>query len=322
MPQIKNILVLLEMNENAVPVVAWAALSARAMGSQLTLLHVNEAFDLLKTTQAAQPEKSPEMSSMIEEWRSAANHMAQLELTQLAERFCTGISVETLVLEGRARSTILTYLDQTPADLVVIGTHGKPWYHPPLLGSTTEAILRMLSLPVLVIHNTAPVQHPPRLQRVLCATDFSQGSRTGEEWTGFLAAHGASEILAVHAIENPLSAVYAPDQAEPEPSPQGSHPPSARPAQPFWDQAHRVVQEKLTRLQQEFQAHAPLRVELFVREGAAAEAIRAVAGEKTADLIVMGTHGHTGMRHMLIGRETERVVRTAPCPVLVVPRRR
>lgn len=65
-----------------------------------------------------------------------------------------------------------------------------------------------------------------------------------------------------------------------------------------------------------------MQVELLVREGAGAEAIQAVAREKAADLIVMGTHGRTGMRHMLIGRETERVVRTASCPVLVVPRQR
>ncbi|MGA1864155.1 MAG: universal stress protein [bacterium] len=43
-----------------------------------------------------------------------------------------------------------------------------------------------------------------------------------------------------------------------------------------------------------------------------------VANEKAVDLIVMGTHGRSGIAHFLIGSVTEKVIRTAPCPVLVV----
>jgi nucleotide-binding universal stress UspA family protein len=56
----------------------------------------------------------------------------------------------------------------------------------------------------------------------------------------------------------------------------------------------------------------------LVRVGNAYHEIVATARAEEADLIVMSTHGHTGLKHVLLGSTTERVVRYAPCPVLIV----
>ena len=56
----------------------------------------------------------------------------------------------------------------------------------------------------------------------------------------------------------------------------------------------------------------------LVRVGLAAEEIVAAARELAIDLIIISTHGHTGLRHVLLGSTTEHVVRRAPCPVLTV----
>jgi len=58
--------------------------------------------------------------------------------------------------------------------------------------------------------------------------------------------------------------------------------------------------------------------EAEVTAGSAAETIVRVAQERDADLIVMGTHGRTGLQHVLLGSVAEKVVRLAPCPVLTV----
>jgi universal stress protein A len=58
--------------------------------------------------------------------------------------------------------------------------------------------------------------------------------------------------------------------------------------------------------------------EAEVATGPPADTIVRIARERGADLIVMGTHGHTGLRHMLLGSVAEHVVRLAPCPVLTV----
>lgn len=59
----------------------------------------------------------------------------------------------------------------------------------------------------------------------------------------------------------------------------------------------------------------------LLRVGVPYEEIVAAAAEEGAELIVMTTHGRKGLSHMLLGSVTERVIRTAPCPVLVVPLR-
>ena len=64
---------------------------------------------------------------------------------------------------------------------------------------------------------------------------------------------------------------------------------------------------------------ASLKVEIEVRKGAPFREIIAVAKEAHADLIIMATHGYTGLKHTFLGSTAERVVRHASCPVLVVP---
>ena len=59
-------------------------------------------------------------------------------------------------------------------------------------------------------------------------------------------------------------------------------------------------------------------VQALVRDGIPADAIPATAVELGADLVVMGTHGRVGTRHLLLGSIAERVVRTSPVPVLTV----
>ena len=64
---------------------------------------------------------------------------------------------------------------------------------------------------------------------------------------------------------------------------------------------------------------AALKIEIEVRKGAPFHEIIAAAKEARADLIIMATHGYTGLKHTFLGSTAERVVRHASCPVLVVP---
>jgi nucleotide-binding universal stress UspA family protein len=64
-------------------------------------------------------------------------------------------------------------------------------------------------------------------------------------------------------------------------------------------------------------AHAGLPCDSAIIEGVPYRTIVDLAGNRAVDLIVMGTHGRTGLLHVLLGSVAERVVRLAPCPVLV-----
>ena len=319
MLQLNHILVPIEVHENAGPVVAWAALLARVMHSRLTLLHVDESLALLKHRPVVPGRETPGSDVALDEWQNSYTQAAQSELARLVAQFCVGVSTETVLLKGRSHATILDYLTKTPCDLIVMGTHGRPWYERMVIGSTAEAVMRASSLPVLIVHNSADRQASPQLKRLLLATDFSAGGLNSEQWALQLAASGAEDIVVMHVIESPLLDTYEPDTAEidlrkiMEESRQ--HPP--RSAQPYWDHAHRMAQAKLSLIQQQFLG-TQVQVELVVKEGPAAEEILRMADEKNVDLIVMATHGRSGVRRLVLGSVTEKVIQATSRPVLAV----
>ena len=323
MPEVKNILIAVELHEqHAVPVLQWATLIARQTGGRLTLLHVNETTASLHPRGAFSSSSGID-SETVERWRHQYETATQAELYSLLIQHCAGVPADILLLEGRTPAVILGAIESTNCDLVVMGTHGRPWYERALIGSTAEAVLRASFAPVLIVHNTSALPTLPQLSRLLFPTDFSPASSKGEEWTRFLVAHGTHEVLLVHTVENPLLDLYNPDTVNVDVrrlmEESRQHPP--RSAQPFWDHAHQFTHAKLSELRQQIlsTAQGGDQVEVLVSEGPAAEHILHVAEQKTPDLIVMATHGRTGMQRFLLGSVTNKVVRAVSCPVLVVP---
>ena len=325
MPHVSNILVPIDIHENAVPVVQRAAVFAHATHSQLTLLHVNESLEFMKDRPGLRGGGFPNLDLTVIKWRQQYEQDARATLATLAQQHCDGLSVFRLILEGRAHATILGAIETTRSDFVVMGTHGRPWYQRAFLGSTAEAVLRAADVPVLIIHNSDSSLPPPRMMRMLFATDFSPASAAGEEWWQYLTQHGVREVVLVHAVENPLLDVYSPDTADldlkhvSEESRQ--HPP--RSAQPYWENAMQVAQSRLNQLRQQLLAPPSpvLRAEIVVTEGTPAMAIIAAAEQHQVDGIVMATHGRSGIRRFVLGSVTEKVLRSSSRPVLAVPSR-
>lgn len=323
MPEAKNIVIAVELHEHhAVSLLQWATVVARRTGGRLTLLHVNETSTALQPRgMVASP--SSIAPDTVEHWRRHYETTTRAELLGLIAQHCGGVPADVLILEGRAPAVILGTMESTNCDLVVMGTHGRPWYQRALMGSTAEAVLRTSSTPVLIVHNTAALPTPPRLSRLLFPTDFSPASGAGEEWTRFWVTHGVHEVLLMHTVENPLLDLYNPDtinfDARRLMEDSRQHPP--RSAQPFWDHAHHLAQAKLSELRHQLlsTAQGTSQIEILVGEGPAAEHILRVVEQKMPDLIVMATHGRTGVERFLLGSVTSKIVRAVSCPVLVVP---
>jgi len=83
------------------------------------------------------------------------------------------------------------------------------------------------------------------------------------------------------------------------------------------DEQRRVGKEQLARLEAELKKKG-IRGRSILEMGVPAHVIVDTAKRRRADLIIMATHGRTGLVHMLMGSVAEKVVRTAPCPVLTV----
>lgn len=159
----------------------------------------------------------------------------------------------------------------------------------------------------------APAQSPQKfvpellhLRTVLVPTDFSEHSCKAREYALRLAQQFGSTLVLLHVIEPaypfPVDGVmhFPGDLDDPSLA--------RRPA----------VEKELGRLADITARQGRVPVRSQVRAGRAYEEITAAARAENADLIVIATHGYTGLKHVVLGSTTERVVRHAPCPVLVV----
>jgi nucleotide-binding universal stress UspA family protein len=135
------------------------------------------------------------------------------------------------------------------------------------------------------------------IRKILHPTDLSDRSKAAFEVACALARDYGAQLVALHV--SPPAPVFAPDGiAIPTP-----------PEDPF------EVRARLARLRP---TDPRVKVEYRVLDGNAAEQILKLANSETADLIVMGTHGATGLLRLLMGSVAESVLRKAQCPVLTV----
>ena len=132
------------------------------------------------------------------------------------------------------------------------------------------------------------------IQKILCPVDFSQPGRYAFDYACAFARQHNAALELLHVAE---ASAYAEDEL-----PAG---------QPSYEQS---LQRKLKEWAE--QAGCPAETDLIT--GIPCVEIVKYASKIQADLIVIGTHGRTGMKHLLIGSVAERVVRTASCPVLTV----
>ncbi len=137
---------------------------------------------------------------------------------------------------------------------------------------------------------------------ILAPLDFSDHADGILDWAVHLAKAHGSRLVLMHAYHLPVEF----QQME------GAYLPAE-----FWTQvkseAEKTLEGHAARLRGE-----GIEVVVKVVEGYPATAIEDTAKGENADLIVIGTHGHTGLKHLLLGSVAERVVQKAPCPVLTV----
>ena len=144
-----------------------------------------------------------------------------------------------------------------------------------------------------------------RVQRILVPLDFSRHADHVLEWAAHLAEEHESRLLLLHAYHLPVEF----QQLE------GAYLP-----QDFWASVKAEAEQNLGRYAEPLRARG-LTVETIVREGYPATVIEEEALEQQVDLIVIGTRGLSGLKHLLLGSIAERVVQKAPCPVLTVKTR-
>jgi nucleotide-binding universal stress UspA family protein len=240
---------------------------------------------------------------LYEELLRTTRHDAEKGLDRLLGSVVgSGLKVRIRLEEGGPpASRILEVAAQEAADLLVVGTHSRTGLQRTILGSVADRLVRQATCPVLTVR-PIPERAPRReIRRICYATDFSPTARAAWPWVVAIASAAGAEVDLVHVTFEPIPDRHLPADA------------IERMAQLLHEQGQLEVERFLER--------SPLpreRIHVRLSPGVPADQIVHQAQEQATDLIVMGTHGWSGIVRWMLGSVAHHVIQTAPCPVLTI----
>ncbi|WP_372910926.1 universal stress protein [Salinigranum sp.] len=234
--------------------------------------------------------------------RTAAEQTAHEAVDAAAALFDTD-DVVTRVTVGVPSEAILAYVSEADVDLVVMGTHGRTGVERFLIGSVAERVVRHATVPVLTVRHSDAAPPAERVERILVPTDGSDASFQALPYAFDLAERFDAVVEGLSIVdERTKSSVYTVETALEE----------------MVGGLETMAQTATDRV--EARAHAAdVEVTTTVVDGIPSRSICAHAEESGADLVVIASHGRTGLAHYLLGSVAERVVRNSTVPVLTVP---
>ncbi len=298
------------MNMQACPIPRLEKLLLSTDGSDFSEGAIREAIALAKECSSklfivSVVETNPEYETLAPQLVEKEIQKAKDLLTSIKERVSKeGVDCETIVRQGEdSYSYIVDEASKRGAEMIIMGRRGRTGLKRLVMGSVTAKVIGHASCDVLVVPKEAKVG----LKRILLATDGSRYSEKAAVKAIGMAKRTGAHLVVVSVVPSesisPLDIVHSEMHrdliAEKE----------QKAAQCYID----GVREKADK--------DGVRIEGLILEGRPYEAITSVASEKKADLIVIGSHGKTGLEKLLMGSVAERVIVLSPCAVLVVKAR-
>jgi nucleotide-binding universal stress UspA family protein len=274
---------------------AFGAACALARGPG-AYLHVLSVVEPVLLAGPPVPSRSPSLPSVLPPNTPA--HRKEIEKRLHADYHADApIAVDYLVRDGDASKEILRAADEVDADLIVVGTHGRSGVDRLVCGSVAESIMQRSSRPVMIVRSPAVSLQARPIRLILHPTDFSTRSWPALGVARALARANGAGIVLLHVAPAEVltgGTFYAPADLGPE-------------------------REALANLRDETaKAGFEGSVQTRFSQGDPVTEILLAAEELDCDLIVMGSHGRTGLRRLLMGSVAEYVIRKAPCLTLIV----
>ncbi|MFB6084961.1 MAG: universal stress protein [Halorientalis sp.] len=278
----ERILVPTDRSDPARQALERAADIANRYDATLTALHVVDTREL-------------DRSEAVDERTRAA----RAELDETIADLDVDPKPETVVRAGIPSEEIIDYAEESGMDLIVMGTHGRTGVRRYLLGSVAEKVVRLSDVPVLRVHPEEIDGGTTSYERILVPTDGSEGADVAVDCATDLArTYGAT----LHAVSVVDTGATAPDVQF------GT----------IADQLRNHATDAVEAVADAADEAGVGETETAVLEGRPYDAIRTYVDEADVDLIVMGTHGRSGIDRYLLGSVAEKLVRTASVPVLTV----
>jgi nucleotide-binding universal stress UspA family protein len=291
---IERILCPIDFSDTSHHALAHAAAMARWHDAQLTMLYV---FPYL-----------PAMDLPPLPLEDADRERILAKMRQSAAIVPREVRVDCQVQEAQlTHEAIVSQVEATGADMLVMGTHGRSGFQRVFLGSVTEKVIRKVQCPTLVVppraHDIAP-DAPVQFHRILCPTDFLASSLKAFEYAIGMAEESDAQLTLLHVVEMLAAMGQEPFLAD--------------------DQYARLRGATIADARRRLSALIPedtrayCTIDAVVVEGRAYKQILCHAKERQSDLIVMGVHGRGAIDLFLFGSTTHHILRASTCPVLVV----
>lgn len=276
--------------------VRWAAQHARTTGRKLVVVHASEPEALAARAAGA---GAPDITTLLE--------AEEVRVEQIRERVAAlgaelGIEASLSVERGSPVRALLEHQDE--ASILVVGTGRKGALEEFVLGTTSIGVAAHATIPVVVVNPEVDVDALTH-GRVGVAVDGSDDSvvaaRAAVEYADKVGKRLVAlttwylEVVDGYVVTEPDSPEWRAIEAE----------------------RRQMLQDALAPA---LEKHPDVQVEQLVRRGPVVGTIVDVARE--LDLVVMGSRGMGGLRGRLLGSVSQRVMRTAPCPVAVITARR
>jgi nucleotide-binding universal stress UspA family protein len=299
MIDIKRILCPTDLTTNSDQALRYALALARAYESKLIICYCATGDEV--NTALAISEGPHAVSSA----REKANYLLQRALLKfIAPADLEDLNWQGLLIDGEDVGEAITRTaSETAVDLIVMRSRRRP-HRAALLGSTAESVCRSAPCPVLVTHTderdwVQPISRSISLQRVLVPYDFSDYSELALNYALSFAQEYQAELHLLHVL--PPHTVNEPEIAW------------------YPNQGESAYHSATLRLQRAVPAEAHLWCEIkhVVSEGQPYREVLNYAEKHAIDLISIGAHGAGFGMRALFGSNVDRVLRQAPCPVLV-----
>jgi nucleotide-binding universal stress UspA family protein len=278
----KRILVATDLSARSDRALERAAALANEHAAHLTVIHVVDE-DLLEPVAEAQ--------------EKAAREAIMAHIDALRGSSAPGFSVK--VVFGRAHAAIVEASEKSDTDLVVLGLHREDALRDMFRGTTVERIIRAGNVPVLLVKDR--VAGPYR--RIMVAVDFSVYSRRAVAFTTTLAPE--AELFLVHAYDVPFKGFIHGEDTEREVR------------ETHERQLQRMIDEEMAPFLADRERGTP-GLRAVMQQGSPHEVIRDQVAALKPDLLVLGTHGRTGVAHAVLGSVAEHVLNAPPCDVLAI----
>ncbi|MEA2064291.1 MAG: universal stress protein [Gemmatimonadota bacterium] len=304
MIQLDKILYSTDFGESAGEALQYAAMLASEYGAELHLIHVLSPYN---EGEVPPEEGFSRMEESVESCDARLIRNTRQRINRKIERHRRhGLEMFKHIERGLSPyQEIVRVAREQDMDLVVMGTYGRGPVAHFFFGSTAEQVVRLADCPVLTVRHHAPHLGGDfrGIKRILFPTDFSEYSKKALPYAVSFASRYGAEVHVLHVFEQRVhpsfyildkSTVFDIDDS-------------------LKDRALDALDEFVYQeLRQEVQFNCE------VTSGTPFLEIINYARAREIDLIVIATHGLTGLEHMILGSTTERVVRKAPCPVLSI----